>query len=67
MNWLKPTADSVTVREPNTCPHDDWKVFGHNKIGRGTCTKCQIEMDLDDLLNNWKSRIEREMWAAVGK
>jgi hypothetical protein len=49
------------------CPHDDWTILGSNRVNppQGTCTKCGDELGLDVLLNNWKARIERELFAAA--
>ena len=49
------------------CPHDDWTILGTNRISplSGTCTKCHAERPLDELLNNWKARFEREIKEAL--
>jgi len=45
------------------CPHDDFKIYGSNSTGFGTCLKCGNEVHLDDLINAWKERIDAEIIA----
>lgn len=50
-----------------SCPHDDFIVKGSNTIGSGTCKLCGKQLGLDELINNWKKRIEQEVKDAVAK
>lgn len=69
-DWLfgypsAPTAmQNVIQKQKPPCPHDDWHIYGNEPCNRppsATCTKCLEVLPLDDLLNNWKARIEREL------
>ena len=43
------------------CPHDDFKIYGSNSIGYATCLKCKKEVQLDNLINAWKARIDADI------
>jgi hypothetical protein len=51
--------------EAATCPHDDWVIRGPENIGYGTCVKCGAVLQLSNLINNWKARIDREIKQAL--
>ena len=49
---------NANVEADETCRHEKWKVQGHNRIGWGTCLDCNREVNLCQLFNNLKARME---------
>lgn len=52
---------------PTKCKHEDFEIRGSNKCTppHGTCLQCGEETMLDELLNGWKARVEREIAEAL--
>lgn len=57
--------DALRRLRGESCSHEDFVVYGNNRIGCGTCTVCDEERSIDELIMSWKARIERETGAKV--
>ena len=49
------------------CSHDEWEIRGDNRVGYGTCSVCHKEVNLLDLFNRLKFRMETALNDCIKK